>query len=184
MSTIWPEISGYARVQGAPGLRNHVLAFSTVALTDVVTHRAAQSVPGVLPVLPRFERGLRGVDAQRQARAIEAVVAHPNTGAALVVTHDRAAAADRPRARAVADGGAPWGALETSHPGYAVEPVDTTGAGDGFLAGVLSGLADGKSLDAVLGFANAVAALTTTEPGANTALPDRETVTAFRDRES
>lgn len=94
MSTIWPEISGYARDRGAPGLRNHVLAFSTVALTDVVTQRAAQAVPGVLPVLPRFERGLRGVDAERQARAIEAVVAHPNTGAALVVTHDRAAAAD------------------------------------------------------------------------------------------
>lgn len=94
MSTTWPELSGYARDQGAPGLRNHVLAFSTVALTDVVTQRAARAVPGVLPLLPRFERGLRGVDAERQARAVEAVLAHPNTGAALVVTHDRAAAAD------------------------------------------------------------------------------------------
>lgn len=84
--------------------------------------------------------------------------------------------------RALATQRAPWGAMDEVHPGYDVDAVDATGAGDAFLAGVLFGLADRKSLDEVLGFANAVAALTTTEPGANTALPDRATVDEFRDR--
>lgn len=94
MSITSPEMQGFARTGTAPGLRNHVLAFSTVALTDELTRRAAGAVPGVLPVLPRFERGLRGEDAALQSRAIKAVVAHPNTGAALVVTHDRVSAAE------------------------------------------------------------------------------------------
>lgn len=76
---------------------------------------------------------------------------------------------------------APWSAGSASHSGYDVSVVDTTGAGDAFTAGALAALADGKSLDSVLGFANAVAALTTTEPGAMTALPDRDAVAELRD---
>ncbi|WP_231183430.1 carbohydrate kinase [Haladaptatus sp. DYF46] len=76
---------------------------------------------------------------------------------------------------------APWNAGSASHSGYDVSVVDTTGAGDAFTAGALAALADGKSLDSVLGFANAVAALTTTEPGAMTALPDRDAVDELRD---
>lgn len=94
MSTTSPELAGFVRAHGAPGLRNHVLAFSTVALADELTRRTAAGIPGVLPLLPRFERGLRGEDAAVRDRAIEAVVAHPNTGAALLVTHDRPAAAE------------------------------------------------------------------------------------------
>ncbi|GAB4832411.1 hypothetical protein Ancab_006428 [Ancistrocladus abbreviatus] len=67
--------------------------------------------------------------------------------------------------------------------GLKVEPVDTTGAGDAFVAGVLSQLAADISLlkeedrlrDA-LRFANACGALTVTERGAIPALPTRETV--------
>ncbi|MFH5798604.1 carbohydrate kinase [Haladaptatus sp. CMAA 1911] len=76
---------------------------------------------------------------------------------------------------------APWNAGSANHSGYDVSVVDTTGAGDAFTAGALAALADGKSLDSVLGFANAVAALTTTEPGAMTALPDRDAVDELRD---
>jgi fructokinase len=83
-------------------------------------------------------------------------------------------------ARVVADGHAPWGPTERDHAGYRVNPVDTTGAGDAFLAGVLSALVDGESLDEVLAFANVLAALTTTESGAVDALPDREAVATFR----
>jgi fructokinase len=66
--------------------------------------------------------------------------------------------------------------------------VDTTGAGDGFVAGALSCLLDltsgpddiaGLSRDDLLRafrFANAVASLTTTKPGAITALPGRAEV--------
>lgn len=82
-------------------------------------------------------------------------------------------------ARAFATERAPWGPAETTHPGYEINPVDATGAGDAFLAGVLSALADGESLDETLASANAVAALTTTETGAIDALPDSETVVSF-----
>ena len=82
---------------------------------------------------------------------------------------------------------APWGAGAASHAGYAVEPVDTTGAGDAFTAGAIAAFADGESsadsetsLSDVLAFANAVAALTTTAAGAMTALPSREAVREFR----
>jgi fructokinase len=74
----------------------------------------------------------------------------------------------------------PWGEREVEHPGYAISPVDTTGAGDAFTAGVLAALARGEGLAEALAFANAVAAVTTTADGAMTALPDPEAVASFR----
>ncbi|PQQ05669.1 putative fructokinase-6 chloroplastic [Prunus yedoensis var. nudiflora] len=67
--------------------------------------------------------------------------------------------------------------------GMKVDAVDTTGAGDAFVAGILSQLAvdlsllqeEGKLRDALL-FANACGALTVTERGAIPALPTREAV--------
>ncbi|WP_227376628.1 carbohydrate kinase family protein [Haladaptatus halobius] len=82
-------------------------------------------------------------------------------------------------AHATAD--APWGAGAAAHEGYDISVVDTTGAGDAFTAGALASLADGQPLAEVLAFANAVAALTTTEPGAMTALPTRDSVAKLRD---
>ena len=68
-------------------------------------------------------------------------------------------------------------------PGYRVAAVDTTGAGDGFMAGLLAGLLEiGFQLDSfdeltdVLRLANAVGALTTTKRGAIPALPGRGAV--------
>lgn len=95
MSTILPELddlTGWDRGPKPPGLRNHVIAFSTVALCDQITRDSASRVPGTLALTPQFERGLHGQDAAIQDYAIGAVVDHPNVGAALVVTHDRAAA--------------------------------------------------------------------------------------------
>jgi fructokinase len=70
-------------------------------------------------------------------------------------------------------------------PGFAVDAVDTTGAGDGFVAGMLSGLLDADlscgrtELERALRLGNAVGALTTTRRGAIPALPTRETVLRF-----
>jgi fructokinase len=70
-------------------------------------------------------------------------------------------------------------------PGFRVQAVDTTGAGDGFVAGLLAGLLDcglqwdQRQLEAALRFGNAVGALTTTERGAIPALPTRAAVEAF-----
>jgi fructokinase len=69
---------------------------------------------------------------------------------------------------------------------FGVEAVDTTGAGDGFVAGLLQGLLadpatfqDEARLRELCHFANAVGALATTERGAIPALPDREQVRNF-----
>lgn len=68
-----------------------------------------------------------------------------------------------------------------AHDGYAVDAVDTTGAGDAFTAGVLAALVDGERDPAsVLAFANAVAAVSTRARGAMSALPTRERVRQFR----
>ena len=71
-------------------------------------------------------------------------------------------------------------------PGFEVDSVDTTGAGDGFVAGLLSGLLahPGKwheqaVLQEICRFANAVGAITTTERGAIPALPTAEKVQQF-----
>lgn len=75
-----------------------------------------------------------------------------------------------------------WEAGTTSHPGYEVDAVDATGAGDAFVAGVLAALSEGAAAaPEVLSFANAVGALATTEPGAMAAQPDRAAVAALRE---
>lgn len=77
------------------------------------------------------------------------------------------------------------------HPGFVVDTIDTTGAGDGFVAAILDHLVRagrcpgakgpcalsgiGKSeLEHIASFANAVGALTTTVKGAIPGLPTRE----------
>ena len=67
-----------------------------------------------------------------------------------------------------------------------VTAVDTTGAGDGFMAGLIAGIlaepdaiADAGRLDRLCRFANAVGALTTMERGAIPALPTRAAVESF-----
>ncbi|BFI03772.1 2-dehydro-3-deoxygluconokinase [Marchantia polymorpha subsp. ruderalis] len=67
--------------------------------------------------------------------------------------------------------------------GLTVSPVDTTGAGDAFVGGLLTALVrdlnlfeDETKLREALKFANACGAITTTERGAIPALPDRDTV--------
>jgi len=68
-------------------------------------------------------------------------------------------------------------------PGFSVRAVDTTGAGDGFVAGLLVGVLEHPDylshMPAILRFANAVGALSTTHRGAIPALPTRQTVDAF-----
>jgi fructokinase len=79
-------------------------------------------------------------------------------------------------ARAVADGDSAWGQGEWHHSGYEIDAVDTTGAGDAFLAGAVAALTEEADPTETLAFANAVAALATTEGGAMAALPDRSAV--------
>jgi ribokinase len=59
---------------------------------------------------------------------------------------------------------------------YPVTVVDTTAAGDAFVAGLAVGLGEGKSLVEAVQFANAVGALAVTKQGAQPGMPLREEV--------
>jgi fructokinase len=74
----------------------------------------------------------------------------------------------------------PWGEFHSEHPGYEVDTVDTTGAGDAFTAAFIHFLRDDDTpTSEVLSIANASGAITTTKTGAIAAIPDKETITAW-----
>jgi ribokinase len=67
---------------------------------------------------------------------------------------------------------------------YPVAAVDTTAAGDSFIGALASALSEGKSVEAAISFATAVAALTVTKKGAQSSLPSRHEVAEFLKRNS
>ncbi len=64
-------------------------------------------------------------------------------------------------------------------PAYQVDAIDTTGAGDAFNGGLVTALAEGKSLREAAQFANAVAAISVQRIGTAPAMPTREEIDAF-----
>ena len=68
-----------------------------------------------------------------------------------------------------------------AYPGFSVDAVDTTAAGDSFNAGLAVGLAEGLPLEGAVCLANAVGALSTTRPGAQPAMPSRGEAQALID---
>jgi len=64
-------------------------------------------------------------------------------------------------------------------PAFEVKPVDTTAAGDAFVAGFAVALAEGRSLADAVRWGNAAGALATTKLGAQPSLPTRRMVEAL-----
>lgn len=64
-------------------------------------------------------------------------------------------------------------------PGYKVEAIDTTGAGDAFNGGFAYALSIGHTIEEAVKYANAVAALSVTKVGTSPAMPTREEVEVF-----
>lgn len=62
---------------------------------------------------------------------------------------------------------------------FAVDAVDTTGAGDAFNGGFACALGEGKSVFEAAAFASAVAALSVTKPGTAPSMPYRADIDAF-----
>jgi ribokinase len=62
----------------------------------------------------------------------------------------------------------------THFPTFPIDPVDTTAAGDAFVASFAVALAEGKSLQEAVRFGNAAGALACTKLGAQPSLPDRD----------
>ena len=67
----------------------------------------------------------------------------------------------------------------SSHPGFPVEAVDTTGAGDSFAAGFVSRFIRGADLRDCLRYGNACGALSTLEPGGTAGQPTRGRLQSF-----
>jgi ribokinase len=67
-------------------------------------------------------------------------------------------------------------------PALAIEPVDTTGAGDCFIGVLAAALDQGSSLGTALRRASAAAGLACLARGAQTAMPDRAAISAAVDR--
>jgi len=64
-------------------------------------------------------------------------------------------------------------------PGFAVKAVDATAAGDTFGGALGVALAEGRSMDEAIRFANAAAALSVTRLGAQASMPERREVEAL-----
>ena len=64
-------------------------------------------------------------------------------------------------------------------PGFKVEAVDTTAAGDVFNGAFATALAEGQAVPLAARFANAAAAMSVTRPGAQDSVPSREAVDRF-----
>ena len=62
---------------------------------------------------------------------------------------------------------------------FEVDVVDTIGAGDAFIAGLAISIAEGNNFIDACNFANATAALSVTKQGAQTSMPNRNTVEKF-----
>ncbi|RKS87635.1 fructokinase [Orbus hercynius] len=78
-----------------------------------------------------------------------------------------------------------WNQARYQYSAYKVTSIDTTGAGDAFVAGLLSGIAiydfptDIAIVDTIISIASACGALATTEKGALTALPTNHYLQEF-----
>ena len=62
---------------------------------------------------------------------------------------------------------------------FPVNAVDSTAAGDSFIGGYCSAIAEGKTMDEAIRFATAVSAITVSRPGAGASIPTREEAESF-----
>ena len=124
-----------------------------LALVDVLIPNESEAA--LLTGLP--------VDSQSEAEEAAAALLHLGTGAAVLTLGERGALLAREGQRQIA-------------PAFPVQPVDTTAAGDAFVAGFAVALAEGATMGDAVRWGNAAGALATTQHGAQPSLPSRAAV--------
>jgi sugar/nucleoside kinase (ribokinase family) len=156
------------------GARLLLLDATDLALATALAERArAEGVPVLLDLdapAPGFERLLAQVDFPVVSRGF-AEAAYG--GAEPALARLAALGARLPVVTLGAEGALAWsGGRLLASPAFAVEVVDTTGAGDAFHGAFAWGLLQGLGTAELLRVANAAAAFACTGPGAQGALPD------------
>lgn len=156
-------VTAAARAAHAAGARVVLDPSPAIALPDELLAAVDILTPNALEAATLAHRAVRDVPTARLAASALAA----RGGHAVIVTLGAAGAV-------LADGN------YLAHlPAPVVAAVDTTGAGDAFNGALAAGLAEGQPLASAALFANRVAALATTRPGAQAALPDRSAVGAL-----
>lgn len=162
----WPFVLNPAPAQAEP-LPPELLALTTVITPNETELAALGSVDDLLAA------GVGAVVVTRGAHGADLFA-----GADTAVG-DTSAAGDDGTAGVSDRAGASRGIHQ---PAFAVEPVDTTGAGDAFNGGLATALAEGLPLRSAVEIAAAAGALSTLGVGARSALASREQVDALRKR--
>jgi ribokinase len=103
----------------------------------------------------------RSVDDWTRAEAATRSLLSSGAGTVILTLGDRGALLAR-------------GQTMERFPAFDVEPVDTTAAGDAFMAGFAVALAEGRALAEAVHWGNAAGALATTKLGAQPSLPTRQ----------
>jgi len=101
---------GYHRPDGSVGVRNHLLVLSLAGLTGPTTRRVGNAIAGVVTIAFPYGAGLLGRDRDAHIAALQALPAHPNVGATVLIG-DNPPLMDRIAAAAEATGNArisPW----------------------------------------------------------------------------
>lgn len=144
------------RVARAQGVRSILNPAPAVPLPPDLLARADWLTPNETELLTLFGR---------QRADLRALVAHEQQ--TLVQT--------------LGPAGARWATRHATGqvPAFAVDVVDTTGAGDAFNGALAVALAEGQELEPALRFANAAAALSVTRRGTAPAMPRRAEVEAL-----
>ena len=153
--------------------QNEVPMAETAALLRRARLRGARTVLNLAPAGP-IEPGLSAdltflVVNETEAAALgsdPAVLARELRGALVVTRGAQGATAY------IADGG------RIDVPALAIDPVDTSGAGDTFVGVLAAGLGHSLSLDMALRRASAAAGIACLARGAQTAMPDRAAIDA------
>jgi altronate dehydratase large subunit len=114
-----PELSGYRRQDGTAGVRNHVLAVSSMDVTNPLARRIAAAVQGVVPIATAFGRIHEGADRAQHERTLAGLIRNPNTAAALIVGFEPDTT--RGVVEAVGDCGKPVAALSVLSQGSTID---------------------------------------------------------------
>lgn len=81
------EYAAY-RVDGRPGIRNHVVVLSLNSFCNRAVELIAEAVRGTVPLVHPFGRNEIGIYRQRLERTFEGVALHPNVHSLLVVGYE------------------------------------------------------------------------------------------------